>query len=290
MQILMNAQLVPTIAISMQSVKIELALSSASVSPATPAVEHIAPILMNAKKILLPATVTQIVSIETVHTNVGVNRDLPETVSCAAVRISLPYELLSLDSFIIFFPIQMSTSALTACTTVTQTRIAPTTRDRLCALAKVDSPAVEHIAPILMNAKKILLPATVMQIVSIETVHMNVSVNRDSPETASRAAVRISLPYELFLYHFFPHSDVNECTDRLHNCHSNAHCTNNEGSFMCTCKSGFTGSGTICEDVNECEDPLNNCSAYAICINKEGGYNCKCHENLAGDGYNCVGR
>ena len=45
MQILMNAQLVPTIAISMQSVKIELALSSAIVSPATPAVEHIAPII-----------------------------------------------------------------------------------------------------------------------------------------------------------------------------------------------------------------------------------------------------
>jgi hypothetical protein len=39
-------------------------------------------------------------------------------------------------------------------------------------------------------------------------------------------------------------SDVNEC---LRNpCHYNASCTDNEGSFNCQCKVGFSGDGHSC--------------------------------------------
>jgi hypothetical protein len=31
-----------------------------------------------------------------------------------------------------------------------------------------------------------------------------------------------------------------------HNCAINATCTDNEGSFVCTCNAGHTGNGTIC--------------------------------------------
>ena len=46
-----------------------------------------------------------------------------------------------------------------------------------------------------------------------------------------------------FIYIFF--SDINECltADR---CDENADCVNTNGSFICTCRDGFTGDGTTC--------------------------------------------
>ena len=43
--------------------------------------------------------------------------------------------------------------------------------------------------------------------------------------------------------------DINECSLETDNCDSNAFCTNTEGSFTCTCKSGFQGDGIICTGV-----------------------------------------
>ena len=42
-------------------------------------------------------------------------------------------------------------------------------------------------------------------------------------------------------------SDINECNDGSDNCHHNATCNNNDGSFYCTCNPGYTGNGTFCE-------------------------------------------
>ena len=37
--------------------------------------------------------------------------------------------------------------------------------------------------------------------------------------------------------------DINECIDvtTTHNCHADAFCTNNEGSFVCTCNPTYSG-------------------------------------------------
>ena len=41
-------------------------------------------------------------------------------------------------------------------------------------------------------------------------------------------------------------ADIDECEMRTHTCHSNATCTDNDGSFNCTCREGFEGDGVNC--------------------------------------------
>jgi len=50
-------------------------------------------------------------------------------------------------------------------------------------------------------------------------------------------------------------SDVNECFPNeisdeyihlAHNCHADANCTNTNGSFYCTCYTGYSGDGVTC--------------------------------------------
>lgn len=40
--------------------------------------------------------------------------------------------------------------------------------------------------------------------------------------------------------------DIDECILNIHNCHLNATCTDNDGSFTCQCDSGFSGDGLQC--------------------------------------------
>ena len=45
-------------------------------------------------------------------------------------------------------------------------------------------------------------------------------------------------------------SDIDECVDSANDCHSNATCNNIDGGFECTCKTGYTGNGTLCLGTN----------------------------------------
>ena len=45
----------------------------------------------------------------------------------------------------------------------------------------------------------------------------------------------------------FMYADVDECVTPEHDCHENANCTNSIGSYYCTCITGYTGNGTLCE-------------------------------------------
>ena len=43
------------------------------------------------------------------------------------------------------------------------------------------------------------------------------------------------------------HADINECeSNDSDNCDENAQCTNTNGSFTCTCNSGYSGDGVSC--------------------------------------------
>lgn len=40
--------------------------------------------------------------------------------------------------------------------------------------------------------------------------------------------------------------DTNECATGDHNCHVNAKCINEPGTFSCVCEDGYTGNGFFC--------------------------------------------
>lgn len=40
--------------------------------------------------------------------------------------------------------------------------------------------------------------------------------------------------------------DIDECSTQSSPCNENADCTNNEGSYSCSCKRGFSGDGITC--------------------------------------------
>ena len=46
------------------------------------------------------------------------------------------------------------------------------------------------------------------------------------------------------MFYYFP--DIDECSKNGSPCSENAKCFNNDGSFTCICKDGFTGNGTVC--------------------------------------------
>lgn len=46
------------------------------------------------------------------------------------------------------------------------------------------------------------------------------------------------------------HTDINECELIPDLCAKNATCTNDVGSYQCSCNTGFTGDGTTCSEYN----------------------------------------
>ena len=43
--------------------------------------------------------------------------------------------------------------------------------------------------------------------------------------------------------------DINECELDIDNCDQQATCTNTEGSYSCSCNTGWTGDGFTCEGI-----------------------------------------
>ena len=105
-------------------------------------------------------------------------------------------------------------------------------------------------------------------------------------------------------------TDADECSN-VSVCDTNAECINTNGSYICTCKSGYEGNGTTCTsesllqghappcyyiclhthqilDIDECERGYDsNCGLYAHCVDLEGSVACVCNDGYIGNGVNC---
>ena len=93
-------------------------------------------------------------------------------------------------------------------------------------------------------------------------------------------------------------ADLDECEFRLYSCDINADCKNTIGSYECQCRSGYRGSGRICNgnisyisnmalnimflttDIDECDTGLNSCPEGSNCRNLVGGYSCGVPPNI----------
>ncbi|XP_048511326.1 fibrillin-3 isoform X4 [Athalia rosae] len=70
--------------------------------------------------------------------------------------------------------------------------------------------------------------------------------------------------------------DIDECTEVEDACSSNEQCANTLGSYLCTCKAGFSRDPITqaCVDVNECQIQSHDCLPTQRCDNTLGSYTC----------------
>ena len=88
-------------------------------------------------------------------------------------------------------------------------------------------------------------------------------------------------------------TDIDECTttdpSMTHNCDANADCSNNAGSFQCTCQADFTGNGQICSPTDVCASGNHSCDVQATCSMTATGHTCTCNSGFtAGANGVCV--
>ncbi|PFX18702.1 Fibrillin-2 [Stylophora pistillata] len=82
--------------------------------------------------------------------------------------------------------------------------------------------------------------------------------------------------------------EIDECKNDILLCDANAICSNTYGSYKCTCKEGYNGTGHECIDVDECVNDRFICGVNATCVNTNGSYGCTCkEEGSVGDGSVC---
>eukprot|EP00795_Rhopilema_esculentum_P016595 gene16595-8021_t len=70
--------------------------------------------------------------------------------------------------------------------------------------------------------------------------------------------------------------DIDECQNGTDVCPQSSICVNTEGSYTCTCKSGFSGNGTHCQD--RCRQ--SSCPELSFCRNIPTGPLCRCINGL----------
>ncbi|XP_053380102.1 uncharacterized protein LOC123547975 [Mercenaria mercenaria] len=82
-------------------------------------------------------------------------------------------------------------------------------------------------------------------------------------------------------------TDLDECNLGISGCEHQ--CRNTVGSYVCSCKTGYTlaVNGRQCEDIDECAEDTALCKGY--CTNNLRSYTCYCSSGfiLEGDDYSC---
>ena len=77
-------------------------------------------------------------------------------------------------------------------------------------------------------------------------------------------------------------------SDALHDCHHDAVCANDAGSWTCTCNTGYSGNGQACAEIDECAAQTDDCHLDATCTNTPGSWSCACNVGFDGDGLTCT--
>nr|XP_039268362.1 fibrillin-1-like [Styela clava] len=88
----------------------------------------------------------------------------------------------------------------------------------------------------------------------------------------------------------FACKDIKECNSPTTNaCSAQADCTDTIGSYVCACKTGYTGDGLVtCNDINECTSYTHICHDKADCTNNNGSFTCTCKTGYIGTGTTCT--
>ena len=81
--------------------------------------------------------------------------------------------------------------------------------------------------------------------------------------------------------------DTDECSTNQNDCDVNADCENEEGTYICNCKKGFSGNGLKCDDIDECDFGEYGCPDNSYCNNTEGSYSCPCKPHYTKHGNLC---
>ena len=99
-----------------------------------------------------------------------------------------------------------------------------------------------------------------------------------------------SFASEHYIIDIFDLIDIDECAAETDNC--DQVCTNDDGSYVCSCNSGFTlaSDGLTCLDIDECMSGANNCEQ--LCIDTDGSFRCECNPGfqLNSDQATCSGK
>lgn len=76
--------------------------------------------------------------------------------------------------------------------------------------------------------------------------------------------------------------DIDECTERLHECGPRQTCENRQGGYVCNCPTGFIdGPNRDCVDIDECTIFKGTvCSLNSRCENTVGSYRCICESGF----------
>ncbi|KAK7481053.1 hypothetical protein BaRGS_00027689, partial [Batillaria attramentaria] len=81
--------------------------------------------------------------------------------------------------------------------------------------------------------------------------------------------------------------DVDECAENPDVCGEGMVCRNNEGSYTCTCRPGYSMDNGMCTDVDECMAGT-VCGEFENCTNTPGSFYCTCRQGFQSDNGTCI--
>lgn len=87
-------------------------------------------------------------------------------------------------------------------------------------------------------------PFSILMVKFTITAYTGVDRDPNPNPMTFRSLKKKKLPFDFNI-------DVEECAAEVNDCDVNADCFNTDGSYNCTCKSGYSGNGTTCNGMTK---------------------------------------